>query len=117
MAKVLNQLWNVIKGKQWSSQQDTLPLLHWLRRLEGCENRLVKHVFQPFLCESGALHVLDSSQLSGEFFGRVNRHWFLLHFEEFFGCGCIVTEINLCPNEKEWCLWTMMCDLWYPLSV
>lgn len=67
------------------------------------------------LCEGGALHVFDSSEVSGQLLTTLRRYGPLLVFGKFFHSVTVIPQVNLSAHKKEWSAWTVVRDLWYPL--
>lgn len=67
------------------------------------------------LCESGALHVFDSSEVSGQLLPTLGWYGALLVFGKFFHSVTVIPQVHLSAHKKEWSAWTMVRDLWYPL--
>lgn len=79
----------------------------------GCVRLLCS--FLSHLCEGGALHVFDSSEVSGQLLPTLGRYGALLIFGKFFHSVIVIPQVDLSAHQKEWSAWTVVRDLWYPL--
>jgi len=96
-------------------QDRALLLLYRLWGFKGSENGFVEDILEPFLCQSRAFDVLHSSKFPCKLLSILYGDGLLFDLGKLFKSGSVVSQINLCANEKERRLGTMMRDFRNPL--
>ena len=70
------------------------------RRFQGRDYGFVEHILELELCQSRALHVLDSSQFLGHLFSVLLSYRLHLLSGQFLPRLCVISQIRLCADDE-----------------
>jgi len=103
------------KVNGFNLQKQALAPLFGNGRFEGSHDRLVEHVLEALLRESGALHVLDGAKLPGESLPQLNAHRSLLLSAQLLNNRRVIAQVHLGAHDEAWHTGAMVMDLRKPL--
>ena len=92
-------------------------LLLWSgSRCNNSANCFVKNVFQSLLCQSGAFQIFDRVDLFGFGHSLFVGNWCKSLFSESFDGVTVFSQIELCSDENQRCIWAVVRDFRVPFG-
>lgn len=96
-------------------QKLALSFFRWLWGLQCGQDRLIEDVLEPFLRQRRALDIFDCLQFLGQLLALLQRYGFLFVLGQLLQRALLIAQIDLCTDEQERRLLTVMRYLRNPL--